>query len=220
MKGAKKPVRKTSAKIFCTLGINNKKVLSEKFLTTICIKYKVPHKTLPREQIKPYLKCPTKRSPWIFILPNHSPHNNKPGIWVKLLSTVIESKIRPKKNPKISPFIDPLSIDHGSNQNKGQYGWIPKNPSQFGCHKKITGIKIKNTIDNLFLKNLYIQFYFKICTQSITWGFAKSNTLAILFAWNGSSRDLTIPIGIFGGNKVLAGEDDTKSPTFISASFE
>jgi len=27
-------------------------------------------------------------------------------------------------------------------------------------------------------------------------------------------------MGIFGGNKELAGEDDTKSPTFISASFE
>ena len=27
-------------------------------------------------------------------------------------------------------------------------------------------------------------------------------------------------MGIFGGNKELAGEDDTKSPSFISASFE
>ena len=27
-------------------------------------------------------------------------------------------------------------------------------------------------------------------------------------------------MGIFGGNRELAGEDDTKSPTFISASFE
>ena len=32
--------------------------------------------------------------------------------------------------------------------------------------------------------------------------------------------DWTIPIGIFGGNNVLAGDDDTKSPTLISASFE
>ena len=37
---------------------------------------------------------------------------------------------------------------------------------------------------------------------------------------NESSIEWTIPIGIFGGNKVLAGEDDIKSPTFISASFE
>ena len=27
-------------------------------------------------------------------------------------------------------------------------------------------------------------------------------------------------MGIFGGNKELAGEDETTSPTFISASFE
>ena len=33
-----------------------------------------------------------------------------------------------------------------------------KNPSQFGCHKKIIGIKIKNIIDNFFLKNLFINF--------------------------------------------------------------
>ena len=38
MKGANKPVRKTSAKIFFKLGMNNKKVLSEKFLTKICKK--------------------------------------------------------------------------------------------------------------------------------------------------------------------------------------
>ena len=158
MKGAKKPVRNTSAKIFCKLGIKSKKVLSEKFFIKICMKYKVPHKKLPREQIKPYLKCPTRRSPWIFTLPNHIPHNNNPGIWVKLLSTVKESKIKPKKKPNISPLIDPLSIDHGSNQNKGQYGWTPKIPSQFGCHKKMIGIKIKNIIDNLFLKNLFIKF--------------------------------------------------------------
>ena len=156
MKGAKKPVRNTSAKIFCTLEIKSKKVLSEKFFIKICMKYKVPHKKLPREQIKPCLKCPTKGSPWIFTLPNHIPHNNNPGIWVKLLSTVKESKIKPKKNPNINPLIDPLSIDHGSNQNKRQYGWTPKTPSQFGCHKKIIGIKIKNIIHNFFFKNLFI----------------------------------------------------------------
>ena len=44
--------------------------------------------------------------------------------------------------------------------------------------------------------------------------------LTVFFALNGSSIEWTKPIGIFGGNKVLAGEDDTKSPTLISASFE
>ena len=150
IKGAKKPVRKTSAKIFWTLVIKSKKLLSEKFLTKICAKYKVPHNKLPKEQIRPYLKCPTKISLWILILPNHIPHKIKPGIWVKLLSRVKESKIRPKKKPNINPLIDPLIIDHGNNQNKGQYGWIPKNPSQFGCHKKIIGTKIKHIIDNFF----------------------------------------------------------------------
>ena len=52
------------------------------------------------------------------------------------------------------------------------------------------------------------------------WGFAKSDIFAVFVALNGSSTDWTIPIGIFGGNRVLAGEDYTKSPTFISASFE
>ena len=37
-KGAKNPVRKTSAKIFLKLGINIKKLLSEKFLNKICKK--------------------------------------------------------------------------------------------------------------------------------------------------------------------------------------
>ena len=37
-KGAKKPVRKTSAKIFWTLGITIKKVISEKSLNKICKK--------------------------------------------------------------------------------------------------------------------------------------------------------------------------------------
>ena len=43
---------------------------------------------------------------------------------------------------------------------------------------------------------------------------------AVFFANVDSSMDWTIPIGIFGGNKVLAGEDETKSPTFKSTSFE
>ena len=38
IKGAKKPVRNTSAKIFWRLGIKSKKVLSEKFLTKIWTK--------------------------------------------------------------------------------------------------------------------------------------------------------------------------------------
>ena len=38
IKGAKKPVKKTSAKIFLTPGINIKELLSEKFLGKICKK--------------------------------------------------------------------------------------------------------------------------------------------------------------------------------------
>ena len=38
IKGAKKPVKKTSAKIFLILGIKNKELLSEKFLNKICKK--------------------------------------------------------------------------------------------------------------------------------------------------------------------------------------
>ena len=102
------------------------------------------------EQIKPYLKCPTKIFLCNLILPNQTPHKIRPGIWVKLLSRVIESKIRPKNRPNISPLIDPLIIDQGNNQNKGQYGWIPKNPIQFGCHKKIIGTEIKQIIDKFF----------------------------------------------------------------------
>ena len=158
IKGANKPVRKTSASIFWTLGIKSKKVLSEKFLNTICIKYKVPHKKLPIEQIKPYLKWPTQKSVFNLILPNQIPHKIKPGIWVKLLSGVKESKIRPKNKPYISPLIDPLIIDQGNNQNKGQYGWLPKNPNQLGCHKKIIGTKIKKIIVNFFLKKFLIKF--------------------------------------------------------------
>ena len=80
IKGAKKPVRKTSAKMFWILGTNNKKVPSEKFLKKICKKFKVPHKKLPREQIKPYLKCPNKILLCTLILPNQNPHKINPGI--------------------------------------------------------------------------------------------------------------------------------------------
>ena len=102
--------------------MNSKKVLSEKFLNSICKKYKVPHKKLPKAQIKPYLKCPTKISLCILILPNQTPHKIKPGTWVKSPSRVIESKIKPKNKPNISPLIDPLIMDQGNNKNKGQYG--------------------------------------------------------------------------------------------------
>ena len=66
--------------------------------------------------------------------------------------------MRPKNKPNINPLIDPLIIDQGNNQNNGQYGWTPKNPSQLGCHKKIIGIKIKQIIENFLVKNLFIEF--------------------------------------------------------------
>ena len=118
----------------------------------------MPHKKLPTEQIKPYLKCPNKISLCNLILPNRNPQKIKPGIWVKLSFKVRESKMRPKNKPNINPFIDPLIIDQGNNQNNGQYGWTPKNPSQLGCHKKIIGIKIKLIMDNCFIKNLFIKY--------------------------------------------------------------
>ena len=80
MKGAKKPVRKTSAKMFWILGTNSKKVPSEKFFKKICKKFNVPHKKLPREIIKPYLKCPNKISLCNLILPKKNPQKIKPGI--------------------------------------------------------------------------------------------------------------------------------------------
>ena len=83
IKGAKTPVRKTWAKIFWRLGINSEKLLLKKLLNEICKKYKVPHKKLPKAQIKPYLKCPTKILSCTLILPNQTPHKIKPGIWVK-----------------------------------------------------------------------------------------------------------------------------------------
>ena len=138
--------------------INIKILLSEKFLNKICERWRVPHKKLPKEQIKPCLKWPTKILVFNLILPNKNPQNIKPGIWVKLLSKVRESKIRPKNKPNINPLIDPLIIDQGNNQNNGQYGWTPKNPSQLGCHKKIIGIKIKLIMDNFLVKNLFIKY--------------------------------------------------------------
>ena len=144
--------------MFWMLGINSKKLLYEKSLNKICKKYSVPHKKLPKEPIRPYLKCPTNISLWNLILPKKNPQIIKPGIWLKLPAGVRESKIRPKNKPHNSPLIDPLIIDQGNNQNKGQYGWKPKNPSQLGCHKKIIGIKIKLIMDNFFVKNLFIKY--------------------------------------------------------------
>ena len=160
IKGANKPVKKTSAKIVLMPEINSKILLSEKFLNKICERWRVPHKKLPKEQIKPCLKWPTKILLFNLILPNKNPQNIKPGIWEKLLSKVKESKIRPKNKPNTNPLNDPLIIDHGNNQNNGQYGWTPNNPSQLGCHKKIIGIKMKLIIGNLFLKNLFIKYFF------------------------------------------------------------
>ena len=70
---------------------------------------------------------------------------------------VIESNIIPKNKPNISPSIYPWIIDQGNNQNNGQYGCTPKNPSQLGCHKKIIGTKIKQMIGIFFLKSLFIK---------------------------------------------------------------
>jgi len=66
--------------------------------------------------------------------------------------------MRPKNKPNTNPLIDPLIIDQGNNQNNGQYGRTPKNPSQLGCHKKIIGIKIKLNMDDCFMKNLFIKY--------------------------------------------------------------
>jgi len=67
--------------------------------------------------------------------------------------------MRPKNKPNTNPLIDPLIIAQGNNQNNGQYGWTPKNPSQLGCHKKIIGTKIKKLQAILFLK-ISLNFYF------------------------------------------------------------
>jgi len=49
-------------------------------LTKFLIEEGYPHKKVPKEQIKPYLKCPTKTSLCNLILPNKIPHKIKPGI--------------------------------------------------------------------------------------------------------------------------------------------
>ena len=47
-----------------------------------------------------------------------------------------------------------------------------------------------------------------------------SDIFAVFVGFNCSSIVWTTPIGMFGGNNVLAGEEDTKSPILISTSFE
>ena len=118
--GDNKPVINTWAKIFLILGINKEILCSDKFLIKIWEKYRELQKKLAMEQIKPYLKWPTKTFLEILNLPNHIPQNTRPGIWVKLLSGLIESKISPINKPAIKPSIDPWIIDQGNNQNKGQ----------------------------------------------------------------------------------------------------
>ena len=59
------------------------------------------------EQIKPYLKCPKKTLLEILNFPNHIPQKTKPGICVKLVSGLIESKTKPRNKPTVKPSIDP-----------------------------------------------------------------------------------------------------------------
>ena len=118
--GAYNPVINTFAKILLILGKYKKILFSDKLSIKIWKKYSEPHKKLAIEQISPYVKWPTIVLLEKFNFPNHIPHKTKAGIWVKLLSGLIESKISPKHNPTISPSIDPCIIDQGNNQNKGQ----------------------------------------------------------------------------------------------------
>ena len=105
--GANKPVIKTWAKIFLTLGRSQKLVWSDQEMKKIWKKYSEAQKKLDMEQIKPYLKCPTKLLFEILNFPNQIPHITKPGICVKLLSRLNESKISPKNKPSIKPSNDP-----------------------------------------------------------------------------------------------------------------
>ena len=105
--GANKPVIKTWQKIFLIIGKYKKILLLNQYLIKAWKKYSEPQKKLEIEQIKPNLKCPTKILFEIFNFPNHIPHKTNPGIWVKLLSRLNESKIRPKNKPIINPSNDP-----------------------------------------------------------------------------------------------------------------
>jgi len=76
-------------------------------------------------------------------------------------------------------------------------------------------------MDNFFVKNLFIKYLLsKFAPNQLHEVLLKVKFLLFFFDFNVSSIDWTIPIGIFGGNNVLAGDDDTKSQTLISASFE
>ena len=105
--GANKPVIKTWQKIFLIIGVYKKILLLDKYLIKAWRKYSEPQKKLAIEQIKPNLKCPTKILFEIFNFPNHIPHKTNPGICVKLLSRLNESKISPKNKPIIKPLNDP-----------------------------------------------------------------------------------------------------------------
>ena len=119
-KGANKPVINTWEKIFLIPGKYKEILLLEKFLIKTWEKYNEPHKKLPIEQTKPYLKRAANVFLQLLNLPNHNPHKTKPGICVKLLSGLIESKVSPINKPAIAPLKEPYKIDQGNNQNKGQ----------------------------------------------------------------------------------------------------
>ena len=82
-------------------------LFSYKFSIKIWEKYSDPHKKLAMTQISPYLKWPIMILLERLNLPNHIPHKTKPGICVKLISGLIESKVSPKQNPTISPSNGP-----------------------------------------------------------------------------------------------------------------
>ena len=105
--GANKPVIKTWAKIFLIIGWYKKEIWSDLCLIKIGKRYSEPQKKLAIEQIKPNLKCPTTILLEILNVPNQVPHKTKPGICVKLLSRLNESKISPKNKPIIKPSNDP-----------------------------------------------------------------------------------------------------------------
>ena len=105
--GANKPVIKTWAHIVLILGKYKKIVWSDQYLIKIWKIYSEPQKKLAIEQIKPNLKCPIKLLFEIPNFPNHIPHKSNPGICVKLLSRLNESKMSPKNKPIIKPSNDP-----------------------------------------------------------------------------------------------------------------
>ena len=105
--GANSPVIKTWAKIVFILGRYQELVWLDQKLIKIWKKYSKPQKKLDMEQIKPYLKWPTKLLFEILNFPNQIPQIIKPGICVKLLTRLNESKISPKNKPSIKPSNDP-----------------------------------------------------------------------------------------------------------------